>query len=101
MAALTESVSIENHGAVAVITVNNPPVNALSHHVCTGIVDGIEEKRGRERCDQKGPYNKLMTELVRHLASTLPSIAIKTADCTKRKALKHALQACEGTHGPF
>ncbi|MFT4989608.1 MAG: hypothetical protein ACI9BK_002383, partial [Acidimicrobiales bacterium] len=29
MAALTESVSIENHGAVAVITVNNPPVNAL------------------------------------------------------------------------
>ncbi|MBT6444074.1 MAG: 3-hydroxyacyl-CoA dehydrogenase, partial [Acidimicrobiaceae bacterium] len=42
MAALTESVSIENHGAVAVITVNNPPVNALSHHVRTGIVDGME-----------------------------------------------------------
>ncbi|MGZ0176532.1 MAG: 3-hydroxyacyl-CoA dehydrogenase NAD-binding domain-containing protein [Acidimicrobiales bacterium] len=41
MAALTESVSIENHGAVAVITVNNPPVNALSHHVRTGIVDGM------------------------------------------------------------
>mgnify|MGYP000023111247 FL=1 len=42
MAELTESVSIENHGAVAVITVNNPPVNALSHHVRTGIVDGME-----------------------------------------------------------
>ena len=41
MAALTESVSIENEGAVAVITVNNPPVNALSHHVRTGIVDGM------------------------------------------------------------
>lgn len=41
MAALTESVSIENHGAVAVITVNNPPVNALSHHVRTGIVDAM------------------------------------------------------------
>jgi enoyl-CoA hydratase/carnithine racemase len=41
MAAITESVSIENHGAVAVITVNNPPVNALSHHVRTGIVDGM------------------------------------------------------------
>ncbi len=42
MAALTESVSIENEGAVAVITINNPPVNALSHHVRTGIVDGME-----------------------------------------------------------
>ena len=42
MAELTESVSIENHGAVAVITVNNPPVNALSHHVRTGIVDGMQ-----------------------------------------------------------
>ena len=42
MAAVSESVSIENHGSVAVITVDNPPVNALSHHVRTGIVDGME-----------------------------------------------------------
>jgi len=42
MPALTESVQIENHGAVAVITINNPPVNALSHHVRTGIVAGME-----------------------------------------------------------
>jgi len=41
MTALSESVSIENHGATAVITINNPPVNALSHHVRTGIVDGM------------------------------------------------------------
>jgi len=42
MSALSESVSIENHGAVAVITIDNPPVNALSHHVRTGIVSGME-----------------------------------------------------------
>jgi len=42
MAAVSESVSIENHGATAVITINNPPVNALSHHVRTGIAEGVE-----------------------------------------------------------
>ena len=42
MAAVSESVSIESHGAVAVITIDNPPVNALSHHVRTGIADGMQ-----------------------------------------------------------
>ena len=43
MAAVTESVSISNHGAIAVITVDNPPVNALSHHVRTGIKEGVDQ----------------------------------------------------------
>jgi 3-hydroxyacyl-CoA dehydrogenase len=42
MTALSESVSINNHGSTAVITINNPPVNALSHHVRTGIAEGME-----------------------------------------------------------
>ncbi len=41
MTDLTESVSIEHDGTVAVITINNPPVNALSHHVRQGILDGM------------------------------------------------------------
>jgi len=42
MTALSESVTLENHGAVAVITIDNPPVNALSHHVRTGITAGMQ-----------------------------------------------------------
>jgi len=42
MPAVTESVSIDVNDGVAVITINNPPVNALSHHVRTGITEGVE-----------------------------------------------------------
>ena len=41
MPELTESVSIEHEGDIAVITVDNPPVNALSSHVRQGLVDGM------------------------------------------------------------
>jgi 3-hydroxyacyl-CoA dehydrogenase len=43
MAELTESVSYERDGDVAVITVDNPPVNALSWHVRQGLVDGMAQ----------------------------------------------------------
>ncbi len=47
MTAITESVGIafEGDGAqrVAVITIDNPPVNALSHHVRQGILDGVTQ----------------------------------------------------------
>ena len=43
MAQLTESVSVDNDGEVAVITVDNPPVNALSWHVRQGLVDGLTQ----------------------------------------------------------
>src|SRR5712691_4081639 len=43
MTTLTQSVSLERRGEVAVITVNNPPVNALSQHVRQGLRDGITQ----------------------------------------------------------
>ena len=41
MAALTESVRLERRGDVALVIIDNPPVNALSHHVRQGLLDGI------------------------------------------------------------
>ncbi len=41
MTQLSESVSLETRGDVAVVLVDNPPVNALSHHVRQGILDGM------------------------------------------------------------
>ncbi len=42
-AEVTESVRIESDGDVAVLIVNNPPVNALSWHVRQGIFDGVSQ----------------------------------------------------------
>ena len=41
MSQLSESVTLEVEDGTAVITVDNPPVNALSHHVRTGISEGV------------------------------------------------------------
>jgi 3-hydroxyacyl-CoA dehydrogenase len=41
MPALTQSVRLELDGDVGVVIVDNPPVNALSHHVRQGILDGM------------------------------------------------------------
>ena len=41
MTKITESVDLDRRGRVAVLTVNNPPVNALSHHVRQGLHDGL------------------------------------------------------------
>ena len=38
---ITESVRLEHTANVALLRIDNPPVNALSHHVRRGIVDGI------------------------------------------------------------
>ncbi|MBF0277253.1 MAG: enoyl-CoA hydratase/isomerase family protein [SAR324 cluster bacterium] len=43
MKKLTESVSFEVNGEIGIITVNNPPVNALSSHVRQGLFQGIKE----------------------------------------------------------
>ncbi len=43
MTKLTQSVDLTNRGRVAVITVDNPPVNALSQHVRQGLRDGIKQ----------------------------------------------------------
>ncbi len=41
MTKLTESVDLDRRGPVAVLTVNNPPVNALSRHVRQGLHEGL------------------------------------------------------------
>ncbi|MEM8708943.1 MAG: enoyl-CoA hydratase-related protein, partial [Actinomycetota bacterium] len=47
MAQLSESVSLETtDSSVAVVTVDNPPVNALSWHVRQGIFDGLTQAIG-------------------------------------------------------
>ena len=43
MTKITESVDLDRRGHVAVLTVNNPPVNALSRHVRHGLHDGLKQ----------------------------------------------------------
>ena len=43
MTAITKSVDLGRRGRVAVLTVNNPPVNALSQHVRQGLRDGVQQ----------------------------------------------------------
>src|SRR3989475_8970553 len=43
MAKITQSVDSGTRGRVAVLTVDNPPVNALSQHVRKGLHDGIKQ----------------------------------------------------------
>ncbi|MEL7209313.1 MAG: hypothetical protein AAGK32_13940, partial [Actinomycetota bacterium] len=43
MRAITESVSLDINDGVALIAVDNPPVNALSHHVRTGLHTAVNE----------------------------------------------------------
>ena len=41
MAKITQSVDLETRGRVAVLTVDNPPVNALSQHARKGLHEGL------------------------------------------------------------
>jgi 3-hydroxyacyl-CoA dehydrogenase len=43
MPAITQFVDLDRRGRVAVVTVNNPPVNALSHGVRLGLRDGMHQ----------------------------------------------------------
>ena len=43
MTATSQSVDLDRRGRVAVLTVNNPPVNALSQHVRQGLRDGLTQ----------------------------------------------------------
>ena len=43
MTAITELVDLDRRGRIAVLTVNNPPVNALSHGVRLGLRDGLRQ----------------------------------------------------------
>ncbi|MEY2974346.1 MAG: hypothetical protein RIR49_766 [Actinomycetota bacterium] len=46
MTQLTESVRLETDGEIALIIVDNPPVNALSWHVRQGLLDGMTKAVG-------------------------------------------------------
>src|SRR5437867_3406643 len=41
MTAITPSVDLDRRGRIAVLTINNPPVNALSQHVRQGLRNGV------------------------------------------------------------
>jgi 3-hydroxyacyl-CoA dehydrogenase len=43
MTAITKSVDLDRRGRVAVLTVDNPPVNALSQHVRQGLAEGLKQ----------------------------------------------------------
>src|SRR6266481_389062 len=43
MAKITQSVDLGTRGRVAVLSIDNPPVNALSQHVRKGLHDGIKQ----------------------------------------------------------
>src|SRR5213593_447321 len=43
MTAITPSVDLDRRGRIAVLTINNPPVNALSQHVRQGLRDGVKQ----------------------------------------------------------
>ena len=43
MTAITRSVDLDRRGRVAVLTVDNPPVNALSQHVRQGLLEGVKQ----------------------------------------------------------
>jgi 3-hydroxyacyl-CoA dehydrogenase len=46
MTAISQSVDLDRRGRIAVLTVNNPPVNALSQHVRQGLRDGLKQAAG-------------------------------------------------------
>ncbi|MBW2369900.1 MAG: enoyl-CoA hydratase/isomerase family protein, partial [Deltaproteobacteria bacterium] len=48
---MTDMVDLEKHGRIAVLTVNNPPVNALSFGVRDGLYDGLKQTIGDETVD--------------------------------------------------
>ena len=43
MVAISESVSLEKKGDIGLLVVDNPPVNALSWHVRTGLLEGMTQ----------------------------------------------------------
>jgi 3-hydroxyacyl-CoA dehydrogenase len=56
MNAGTEPVALDRRGPIAILTVNNPPVNALSHAVRLGLHQGL-----RQACDDAGALAIVIT----------------------------------------
>jgi len=45
MRSVSETVSLDTQGEIAVVIVDNPPVNALSHHVRSGLLEAFNDAR--------------------------------------------------------
>ena len=77
MTAITKSVDLDRRGRVAVLTVNNPPVNALSQHVRQGLRDG--RQAGHRRLRRGGHRHRLRRAARSSPAPTSPSSASRRA----------------------
>ena len=53
MTATSQSVDLDRRGRIAVLTVNNPPVNALSQHVRQGLRDGLKQAAARRAASRR------------------------------------------------
>ena len=54
---MSEPVDFSKQGAIGVITINNPPVNALSQAVRAGIQDGIEQGLADDEVTVQGRWS--------------------------------------------
>ena len=60
---MTNIVELRRDGATAVITVDNPPVNALKHEVRRGLMDAFTQARKKIADPDYQPARELLTKL--------------------------------------
>ncbi|MBV9687119.1 MAG: enoyl-CoA hydratase/isomerase family protein, partial [Alphaproteobacteria bacterium] len=51
MGSINASVDLRREGEIAVVTADNPPVNALKHEVRAGLAEGLKQARGDSRVE--------------------------------------------------
>ena len=92
MEQITEFVGYERSGDIALIVVNNPPVNALGHAVRAGLVGGIERAEADDAAKavliwaegRTFPAGADITEFGKTpLDPFLPDVCQRIEDCTK------------------
>ena len=62
---MSDLVQVEVQNDVAVITLNNPPVNALSQAVCRTVLTTLEQAAGNDAEVHRKPEPLLTTLLIR------------------------------------
>jgi len=77
MPALSQSVSLDRRGRVAVLTVNNPPVNALSQHVRQGQVVAYSGSTGESTGPQETGVESARDHQVPHPEPRCGAAAIR------------------------
>ena len=69
---MSNLVQLTNNNGIAVITINNPPVNALSPGVPEGILEAIDTIEKDESQDSPSPLLEMLREHITHLSSMNP-----------------------------